>query len=104
MLLAQSTLAKTERQLVQRAEVLSHGAPAPLIYSGQTPFSARFYSFGKAASVPLADKSGMLATRMNATPVYENRRYSLFHFARQLSYTVAQPLQDKGLIGKRNRA
>lgn len=123
MLLAQPNLAKTERLLVQRAEVLSHGAPAPLIYIGQAPFSARFYSSGKAESVPLAkvdallnnhrrrpfflainkDQSGMLATRMNATPVYENRRYALFHFARRSSHTVAQPLQDKGLIGERNR-
>lgn len=123
MLLVQPTLAKTEQQLVQRVAVLSLDAPAPLIYIGQAPFSARFYSSGKAESVPLAkvdallndhrrrpfflaidkDQSGMLATRMDATPVYENRRYALFHFSRRSSQTVAQPVQDKGLIGEKDR-
>ncbi len=91
---------KTERELVMTASQLAGRSSARLVYTGEPPFSARFYSAGRADSIdveslrlqlangtlrrPLAVAVGknqhdLLGQLQQITdPVDENRRYILF--------------------------
>lgn len=100
---AQPDLGKTEKQLLQAARAQLDGPVAKIVYVGEAPFSARYYSHGQVDSVEFDQLKTLLEapgrpplyvairkTERRSTwdtptaephPIYENKRYQLWHFA-----------------------
>ncbi|MAL34020.1 MAG: phospholipid carrier-dependent glycosyltransferase, partial [Marinobacter sp.] len=110
---------KTERELVMTASQLAGRSSARLVYTGEPPFSARFYSAGRADSIdveslrlqlangtlrrPLAVAVGknqhdLLGQLQQITdPVDENRRYKLFLLEPMTNNTAGNSNSDRKL-------
>ncbi len=110
---------KTERELVMTASQLAGRSSARLVYTGEPPFSARFYSAGRADSIdveslrlqlangtlrrPLAvavrkNQHDLLGQLQQITdPVDENRRYKLFLLEPMTNNTAGNSNSDRKL-------
>lgn len=111
--IAQPDHAKTEKQLLKAVRKQPDGPVARIVYVGEAPFSARYYSHGQVDSIEpdrlkaLLDSPGRPpiyvavrksqnppdweSTRRELHPIYENKRYQLWHFAAPSNANHSQP-------------
>lgn len=105
--------AKTEKQLLEAVQHQPDAATAQIVYVGEAPFSARYYSDGLVGSVEAAQLDALLATShrpplyvavrktqkaqikralaIELHPIYENKRYQLWHFAAPPDFHPSAP-------------